>query len=200
MNWKIGELLMDDLKIIEYCLLGNTKEFSKLIDKYKNMVYNLTYRMCNNLNDAEDLSQETFLRAFQSLSHFNPSYKFSTWLYQITLNIVRDRFKKKSLNCLSLDAPIETDDSEIYRQHSDQTNNPEEIFSRKEKSRNIESAILSLPLTYREVIVLRHLQNLSYSEISSILKLPTGVIKVRLFRARQALKKILLNSQLTTKY
>ena len=191
---------MDELKIIECCLLGNREEFSKLIDKYKNMVYNLTYHMCNNLDDAEDLSQEAFLRAFQSLSRFNPSYKFSTWLYQITLNIVRDRFKKKSLNCLSLDAPIETDDSEIYRQHSDQTNNPEEIFSRKEKSRNIESAILSLPLTYREVIVLRHLQNLSYSEISSILKLPTGVIKVRLFRARQALKKILLNSQLTTKY
>ena len=195
MNWKIGELLMDDLKIIEYCLLGNTKEFSKLIDKYKNMVYNLTYHMCNNLDDAEDLSQEAFLRAFQSLSRFNPSYKFSTWLYQITLNIVRDRFKKKSLNCLSLDAPIETDDSEIYRQHSDQTNNPEEIFSRKEKSRNIESAILSLPLTYREVIVLRHLQNLSYSEISSILKIPTSIVKVRLYRARQAFKKILLNSR-----
>lgn len=185
---------MDELKIIECCLLGNREEFSKLIDKYKNMVYNLTYRMCNNLDDAEDLSQEAFLRAFQSLSRFNPAYKFSTWLYQITLNIVRDRFKKKNLNCLSLDVPIETNDSEIYRQHSDHTNNPEEIFSRKEKSKSIERAILSLPLTYREVIVLRHLQNLSYSEISSILKMPTGVIKVRLYRARQALKKILLSS------
>ena len=179
---------MDDLKIIECCLLGNSEEFSKLIDKYKNMVYNLTYRMCNNLDDAEDLSQEAFLRAFQSLSRFNPSYKFSTWLYQVTLNIVRDRFKKKSLNCLSLDAPIETDDSEIYLQHSDHTNNPEEIFAQKEKSRNVERAILSLPLTYREVIILRHLQNLSYSEISSILKIPTSLVKVRLYRARQMFK------------
>lgn len=188
---------MDDLKIIECCLLGNSEEFSKLIDKYKNMVYNLTYRMCNNLDDAEDLSQEAFLRAYQSLSRFNPSYKFSTWLYQITLNIVRDRFKKKNLNCLSLDAPIETDDSEIHLQHSDPdyANNPEEVFSRKEKSRNIERAILSLPLTYREVIVLRHLQSLSYSEISSILKIPTGVVKVRLYRARQMFKENLLNSR-----
>ena len=186
---------MDDLKIIECCLLGNREEFSKLIDKYKSMIYNLTYRMCNNLDDAEDLSQEAFLRAFQSLSRFNPSYKFSTWLYQITLNIVRDRFKKKSLNCLSLDASIETDDSEIYRQYPDNTNDPEEIFSRKEKSKNIERAILSLPLTYREVIVLRHLQNLSYSEISSILKIPTSIVKVRLFRGRQALKKNILNSR-----
>lgn len=179
---------MDELKIIECCLLGNREEFSKLIDKYKNMVYNLTYRMCNNLDDAEDLSQEAFIRAFQSLPRFNPSYKFSTWLYQITLNIVRDRFKKKSLNCLSLDAPIETDDSEIYQQHSDHTNNPEDIFARKEKSKSIESAILSLPLTYREVIVLRHLQNLSYSEISSILKISASIVKVRLYRGRQALK------------
>ena len=186
---------MDDLKIIERCLLGNREEFSKLIDKYKNMVYNLTYRMCNNLDDAEDLSQEAFLRAFQSLSRFNPSYKFSTWLYQITLNIVRDRFKKRSLNCLSLDASIETDDSEIYLQHpnSDHANNPEEAFSRKEKSKSIEKAILSLPLTYREVIVLRHLQNFSYSEISSILKIPASTVKIRLYRAREQLKKILLN-------
>ena len=185
---------MDELKIIECCLLGNREEFSKLIDKYKNMVYNLTYRMCNNLDDAEDLSQETFLRAFQSLARFNPSYKFSTWLYQITLNIVRDRFKKKSLSCLSLDAPIETDDSEIYQQPSDHTNNPEEIFSRKEKSKSVEKAILSLPLIYREVIILRHLQSLSYSEISSILRLPAGTVKIRLYRAREQLKKILLNS------
>ena len=185
---------MDDLKIIEYCLLGNREEFSKLIDKYKNMVYNLTYRMCNNLDDAEDLSQEAFLRAFQSLSRFNPSYKFSTWLYQITLNIVRDRFKKKNLNCLSLDAPIKTDDSEIYLQHSDHTNNPEEIFSRKEKSKSIERALFSLPLTYREVIVLHHMQGLSYSEISSILRLPAGTVKIRLYRAREQLKRILVDS------
>lgn len=182
---------MDDSKIIECCLLGNREEFSKLINKYKNMVYNLTYRMCNNLEDAEDLSQEAFLRAFQFLPRFNPAYKFSTWLYQITLNIVRDRFKKKNLNCISLDAPIETEDSKIYQQHSDGTNNPEEIITQQEKIKGIEKTIISLPLTYREVVVLRHLQGLSYSEISSILKIPTGTVKIRLYRARQTLKEIL---------
>jgi len=182
---------MDDLKIIEYCLLGNTEEFSKLIDKYKNMVYNLAYRMCNNLDDAEDLSQEAFLRAFQCLPRFNPTYKFSTWLYQITLNIIRDRFRKKSLSCVSLDAPIETEDSKIYQQHSDYTNNPEEVITQQEKIKSIEKTIISLPLTYREVIVLRHLQGLSYSEISNILKIPTNIVKIRLYRARQTLKEIL---------
>jgi len=185
---------MDDLKIIESCLLGNTQVFSRLIDNYKNMIYNLAYRMSNNPQEAEDISQETFLRAYQSLARFNPSYKFSTWLYQITLNIIRDRFKKKELNYVSLDTPIETGDSEFYPQPGDSTNNPEQIIAQKENIQVIQQAIYSLPLKYREVIVLRHLQDLSYIEISNILKLPSGTVKIRLYRAREQLKKILENN------
>ena len=185
---------MDDLKIIESCLLGNTQMFSRLIDNYKNMVYNLAYRMSNNSQEAEDISQEAFLRAYQSLARFNPSYKFSTWLYQITLNIIRDKFKKKEIDYVSLDTPIETDDSEFYPQPADLTNNPEQIIAQKEDAQAIQEAIYSLPLKYREVIVLRHLQDLSYIEIANILKLPQGTVKVRLYRAREQLKKILIDS------
>ena len=161
---------MDDLKIIESCLLGNTQMFSWLIDNYKNMVYNLAYRMSNNPHESEDISQEAFLRAFQSLARFNPSYKFSTWLYQITLNIIRDKSKRKEIDYVSLDAPIETGDSEYYLQPADLTNNPEEIITRQENAQVIQKAIRSLPLKYREVIVLRHLQDLYYIEIANILK------------------------------
>ncbi len=184
---------MDDLKIIESCLLGNTQMFSQLIDKYKNMVYNLAYRMSNNNpQEAEDISQEAFLRAYQSLARFNPAYKFSTWLYQITLNIIRDRFKKKELNSISLDAPTKTADAEeFYPQPVDLTTNPEEIITRREDSQKILQAIHSLPLKYREVIILRHLQDLSYTEIGNILKLSPGTVKARLYRAREQLKKIL---------
>lgn len=193
-NWKIGELLMDDLKIIESCLMGNTQMFSRLIDNYKSMVYNLAYRISNSPHDAEDISQEAFLRAFQSLARFNPSYKFSTWLYQITLNIIRDKFKRKEIDYVSLDTPIETDDSEFYPQPADLTNNPEQIIARKENLQIIQQAIYSLPLKYREVIVLRHLQDLSYIEIANILKLPSGTVKIRLYRAREQLRKILADS------
>jgi RNA polymerase sigma-70 factor (ECF subfamily) len=158
------------------------------------MVYNLAYRMSNNPHEAEDISQEAFLRAYQSLARFNPSYKFSTWLYQITLNIIRDRFKKKELNYVSLDTPIETDDSEFYPQPEDLTNNPEKIIAQKEDAQAIQQAILSLPLRYREILVLRHLQDLSYIEIANILKIPSGTVKIRLYRAREQLKKILENS------
>jgi len=184
---------MDDLKIIESCLLGNTQVFSRLIDNYKNMIYNLAYRMSNNSQEAEDISQEAFLRAYQSLAHFNSSYKFSTWIYQITLNIIRDRFKKKELNYVSLDTPIETDDSEFYPQLENLTNNPEQIITQKESLQAIQQAILSLPLKYREVVVLRHLQDLSYIEIANILKLPAGTVKIRLCRAREQLRKILVD-------
>jgi RNA polymerase sigma-70 factor (ECF subfamily) len=185
---------MDDLKIIESCLLGNTQVFSRLIDNYKNMVYNLAYRMSNNPHEAEDISQEAFLRAYQSLAHFNPSYKFSTWLYQITLNIIRDKYKKKEIDYVSLDTPIETDDSEFYHQPTNLTNNPEQIITRQEDFQEIQQAIYSLPLKYREVLVLRHLQDLSYIEIANILKLPSGTVKIRLYRAREQLRKILSDS------
>ena len=185
---------MDDLKIIESCLLGNTQIFSRLIDNYKNMVYNLAYRMSNNPHEAEDISQEAFLRAYQSLARFNPSYKFSTWLYQITLNIIKDRFKKKELDYVSLDTPVETDDSEFYPQPADSTNNPEQIMAQKENARAVQQAINSLPLKYREVLVLRPLQDLSYIEIVNILKIPQGTVKIRLYRAREQLRKILETS------
>ena len=158
------------------------------------MVYNLAYRMSNNPHEAEDISQEAFMRAYQSLAHFNPSYKFSTWLYQITLNIIRDKFKRKEIDYVSLDTPMETDDSEFYPQPADFTNNPEQIIAQQEDSQTIQKAIYSLPLKYREVIVLRHLQDLSYIEISNILKLPSGTVKVRLYRAREQLRKILADS------
>jgi RNA polymerase sigma-70 factor (ECF subfamily) len=158
------------------------------------MVYNLAYRMSNSPHEAEDISQEAFMRAYQSLARFNPSYKFSTWLYQITLNIIRDKFKRKEIDYVSLDTPVETDDSEFYHQPADLTNNPEQIMAQKEDFQVIQQAILSLPLKYREVIVLRHLQDLSYIEIANILKLPQGTVKVRLYRAREQLKKILENN------
>jgi len=186
---------MDDLKIIESCLSGNVNIFSHLIDKYKNMVYDLAYRMCNNFQEAEDISQEAFLRAYQALSRFNPNYKFSTWLYQVTLNIIRDRFKKKTLKPTSLDAPIAFNGSDYFHQLTDSKDNPEEIVTNQEKAYQIQQAILSLPLKYREVTVLRHLKDLSYIEIASILKMPTGTVKIRLYRAREKLREILKNSK-----
>lgn len=178
----------DDLKIIESCLLGNTQAFSQLIDKYKSMVYNLAYRMCSNYHDSEDITQEAFVKSFQSLSHYNPAFRFSTWLYQITMNIIKDRLKKKNIETISFDNFFS--DKRIMDEGivSGQENNPENQLDRQEDKEKIQQAIMSLPIKYREIIVLRHFQDLSYREMASILRVSMGTVKVRLYRARENLQ------------
>ena len=175
--------------LIEQCLKGQQSSFSELIDKYKNLVFNLAYRMTYNLQDAEDISQEVFIRVYKSLYNFNPNYKFSTWLYQMTLNLCRDRFRKGKIPSVSLDSPLNKDDQKDLRSIiPDNQNNPEDIIMGVEQTNFINDLITSLPLKYREVIILRHLKDLSYDEMSKILNISLGSVKTRLFRARELLK------------
>lgn len=185
-----------DNLLIEQCLKGQQSSFSELIDKYKNLVFNLAYRMTCNLQDAEDISQEVFIRVYKSLSNFNPRYKFSTWLYQMTLNLCRDRFRKGKIPSISLDTPPnEGDQKDFNSLIADPKNNLEETFLQAEQTNFINDLIASLPLKYREVIILRHLRDLSYEEMSKILNISLGSVKTRLFRAREKLREILKNSR-----
>mgnify|MGYP006298435895 CR=1 FL=1 len=182
----------NDLEIIESCLLGNKQEFALLVDKYKNMVYQLALRMSGNYHDSEDIAQEAFIKAFHSLRHYNPSFRFSTWLYRITLNIIRDRIKKKGLKT----QPLEQNQGEQKWHHqkihqSAGDNNPENKITRQEDRQDLQTAILSLSVSHREIIILRHIQNLSYHEIARILNISLNTVKVRLHRSRRELKKIL---------
>jgi RNA polymerase sigma-70 factor (ECF subfamily) len=178
-----------DNLLIEQCLKGQQGSFSELIDKYKNLVFNLAYRMTYNLQDAEDISQEVFIRVYKSLYNFNPNYKFSTWLYEMTLNLCRDRFRKGKIPSVSLDAPLKEDDQKDFSSIiPDKQNNPEDIIMGVEQSNFINALIASLPPKYREVIILRHLRDLSYEEMSKILNISLGSVKSRLFRARELLK------------
>ena len=178
-----------DNLLIEQCLKGQQSSFSELIDEYKNMVFSLSYKMTNSLEDAEDISQEVFIRVYKSLYNFNPNYKFSTWLYQLTLNICRDRFRKGKIPSVSLDTPLNKDDQKDLRSIiPDNQNNPEDIIMGVEQTNFINDLITSLPLKYREVIILRHLKDLSYDEMSKILNISLGSVKTRLFRARELLK------------
>lgn len=178
-----------DNLLIEQCLKGQQSSFSELIDEYKNMVFSLSYKMTNSLEDAEDISQEVFIRVYKSLYNFNPNYKFSTWLYQMTLNLCRDRFRKGKIPSVSLDTPLNKDDQKDLRSIiPDNQNNPEDIIMGVEQTNFINDLITSLPLKYREVIILRHLKDLSYDEMSKILNISLGSVKTRLFRARELLK------------
>ncbi|MDD3656677.1 MAG: sigma-70 family RNA polymerase sigma factor [Atribacterota bacterium] len=184
-----------DLEKIELCQSGNTEAFSFLVEKYKNMVYQLALRMTGNYHDSEDIAQESFLKAYRSLHQYNPAYSFSSWLYKITLNIIRDRMRKKDLT-IPFSAQQEVDDetaNAVFHNHNELKTNPEEWQVQQEHKNELQAAIKTLPLAQREIIVLRHMQNLSYHEIAKVTNIPLNSVKVRLHRARVQLKDILQN-------
>ena len=180
-----------DTELISQAKRGEGKAYDKLLNKYRNSVYNLVYRMVRDVQEAEDLTQEAFIKAFNSLAQFNEEYAFSTWLYKIATNNCIDFFRKRKLQTLSLDKPIKYKDSEIHQEIPDTDLNPEKSILAKERSAIIREAIDSLPEKYHSAIILRHAEEKSYEEIAEILNLPIGTVKARIFRAREMLNKAL---------
>ena len=182
---------------IELCQSGNSEAFSFLVEKYKNLIYQLALRMTGNFHDSEDIAQEAFLKAYRFLHQYNPHYSFSSWLYKIALNIIRDRMRKKDFAIpFSIHQPDQAHEeigNPLFSGDDSLTVNPEEWQVRQENKQDLQSAINSLPLSHREIIILRHMQSLSYHEIAQVLNIPINSVKVRLHRARAQLKDFLEN-------
>lgn len=184
----------NDSDLISRAKSGDSKSYDKLLKKYKNSVYSLVLRMVRNSQEAEDLTQEAFIKAFNSLASFNEEYAFSTWLYKIATNNCIDFFRKRKLQTYSLDKPIQYKDSEIQHEIPDPDLNPEKSIMATERNKLIKEAINKLPEKYHRAIVLRHSEEKSYEEIAEILGLPLGTVKARIFRAREMLNKTLKDS------
>jgi len=184
--------IAEDLVLIQETLRGQKEAFGQLVNRYKNSIFNLAYRMTSNYNDAEDISQEVFLQAYKKLSEFKVGFKFHTWLYTIALNICKNKLKRKGIiKIVSMDKPIETEDSELVWEIPDKSVSSEEILLQKEERKRIGEMVHALPLKYRGVFLLRYTENLTYEEISQVTGLPLGTVEVRLFRARKLLVKSL---------
>jgi RNA polymerase sigma factor (sigma-70 family) len=178
--------------LIRRALAGDQKACAEIVDRFHGQIFNFIFRMVKNRAEAEDLTQETFIKAFNALSSFNSDYAFSTWLYKIAVNNSIDHFRKKRLKTCSLDTPIKAKDGDLLREFPDTNHGPESGLLAKEKRLQIQQAIDSLPEKYRKAILLRHTQDKSYEEIAEELNIPLGTVKVRIFRAREMLKKQLL--------
>ncbi|HOX85985.1 MAG TPA: sigma-70 family RNA polymerase sigma factor [bacterium] len=178
--------------LIHAALNGDQQAYKEIVNRFYGKIFALVLRMVKNRQEAEDLTQETFIKAFNSLATFNSEYAFSTWLYKIAANTCIDHFRKKRLLTFPLDNPITMQDSEMQREYPDQQEpEPDNRLINKERTTIIEDAISSLPAKYRQVIILRHKRDKSYEEIAEELALPLGTVKVRIFRAREMLKKAL---------
>lgn len=180
-----------DSELISKAKSGDKHALDELLCKYKIAVYNLVYRMVKDKQEAEDITQETFIKTFKSLPSFNEDYAFSTWIFKIATNNCIDFFRKRKLKTYSIDKPIQYKTSEIQQEHPDPDLNAEKSILANERSELIKRAINSLPKKYYEAIVLRHQQEKSYEEIAEMLNLPLGTVKARIFRAREMLNKAL---------
>lgn len=180
--------------LVQKAKAGDRDAFAALVSAYEGKIYNLALRYLGNREDAMDASQEVFLRVFRFLPGFQEESGFSTWIYRIGVNVCKDMLAKRAKRGeLSLELP---DEEEDYRtaEVADSRYDPEDIVEQADLRESLAEAIGQLPQQQREMIVLRDIQGLSYEEIGQVLSLEAGTVKSRLSRARENLRKKLLQS------
>jgi RNA polymerase sigma factor (sigma-70 family) len=178
-----------DEELIRSALGGEQQAYQALLQRYQKTVFHIVVKIIRNSDDAQDLVQETFMRAFNTLESYRSEFRFSTWLCKIAANCSIDYLRKKKIKAFSMDKPFETKNGTVEVELEDKSANPEEYLLRKQRIMSIEEAITSLPDKYREVIIYRHHDDKSYEEIAKIMGIPIGTVKARIFRARELLKK-----------
>lgn len=173
----------DDTDLVQRSRTGDAQAFEALLIRYEKPVYNAAYRMLSNADDAKDVTQTVFLKAYEHLDDFNPKYRFFSWVYRIALN--------ESVNCLNKRSRTE----ELTREPETETRGPEAEMEQEIRNRQIQSALMTINPDYRAVIVLKHFMECNYLEISEILDIPEKKVKSRLYSGRQLLKKALTHRQ-----
>ncbi|MBC8146005.1 MAG: sigma-70 family RNA polymerase sigma factor [bacterium] len=176
--------------MIGRALQGEEAAYAKLRNKYWRPLHAMLSRMIHNTHDAEDLTQEAFIKAFHSLHSYNPEYAFSTWLYKIASNNCIDYLRKRRLQTVSMHSPVRLRDGEVQMELRDpDAALPDVHMTSAERTAILTEAVKNLPEKYRKVIELRHTHELEYADIAEKLDLPLGTVKAHLFRARALLLK-----------
>lgn len=182
-------MVVPDNIIVQQVQEGRIESFEILVERYQKQVYNIAYRYTGNRDDAYDLSQETFLKAYKGIKNFRQDSSFKTWIYHITANVCRDHLRKDSkVYKISIDEPIHSEHGDMEKQLMDSSRGPDEVYESKELSEFIQDIIDDLQQEYKEVIILREVQQLSYEEIAEVLNCSIGTVKSRLNRARKILR------------
>lgn len=176
----------DDLVILDRVLGGDIEAFSEIIKKYQNRVFRFAYSRVNNYDEALDITQEIFLMTMESLPSFRRESKFSTWLFSIMVNYCKNHQKKSNrFRSVSIDK-TEGDDFEF--QLTDERENTEEQVIDSDSLRIVKEELFKLSDDYREILVLRDIEGMSYNEISKVLGISLSNVKVRIHRGRELLK------------
>ena len=181
-----------ELAVIRRVQRGDTDAFEALVAAYEKNVFNVALQMTGNREDAQDMTQEAFLKAYSSLSSFRGDSKFSSWLYRIVSNVCLD-FKRRQGRRPSSSLTVEDDEGEnIQLDIADESQSPEALLERKMTREAVRAGLQQLPDEQRQILLLREIQGLSYEEIGEAMGLEAGTVKPRIFRARKKLCAFLL--------
>ena len=189
-NWNS----LADSELVLSALAGRESGFEELVRRYQRPIAAYVYRMVGDYDAALDLTQEVFIKVYGSLSRYRSEFKFSTWIYKIAHNAAIDHLRRGASRETAIgsgedDRPAITVDTRRLT--------PEQESERNERCSEIETVVQMLPAAYRELIVLRHSNDLSYDEIAEVTGLPLGTVKNRLFRAREAMRDLLVQRGIT---
>ena len=181
---------LTDGELIVKALRGREDGFEELVKRYQRPITAYVYRMLNDYESSLDVTQEVFIKVYNSLEKYSSEYKFSTWLYRIAHNAAIDHIRRNSANLQSLET--ENADGAYQMQLESPLLTPEQERERSEWRSEIDAVVKCLPAVYRELILLRHARDLSYDEIAEVTNLPLGTVKNRLFRAREMMREIFI--------
>ena len=186
-----------DTELVVRALAGREDGFEELVRRYQRPIVAYVYRMVGDYDAALDLAQEVFIKVYNSLGRYRPEYKFSTWIYRIAHNAAIDHLRRQGAS--------RTEDMEVMGEGgatfekplASKAPTPEQETERGERRAEIEEVVAQLSPAYRELIVLRHSHDLSYDEIAEVTGLPLGTVKNRIFRAREAMRELLVARGIT---
>jgi RNA polymerase sigma-70 factor (ECF subfamily) len=185
-----------DGELVQTAIAGREASFEELVRRYQRPIAAYVYRMVGDYDAALDLTQEVFIKVYNSLARYRSEFKFSTWIYKIAHNAAIDHLRRYAVREQALTGGFEGDRREVSIESRRLT--PEQESELEERRSEIEQVVHSLPAAYRELIVLRHSHDLSYDEIAEVTGLPLGTVKNRLFRAREAMRELLLRRGITS--
>ncbi|HZE68616.1 MAG TPA: sigma-70 family RNA polymerase sigma factor [Pyrinomonadaceae bacterium] len=184
-----------DRDLVATAITGSEGGFEELVRRYQRPISAYVYRMVGDYEAALDLTQEIFMKVYGSLERYRAEFKFSTWIYKIAHNAAVDHLRRTSAREQPLTKGAEGDQYELPIESGKIS--PEVESERKERRQEIEAVVRTLPTAYRELIILRHAQDLTYEEIVEVTGLPLGTVKNRLFRAREMMRQHFLERGIT---
>lgn len=187
--------VLGDSELVKTAIAGREASFEELVRRYQRPIAAYVYRMVGDYDAALDLTQEVFIKVYNSLSRYRSEFKFSTWIYKIAHNAAIDHLRRYAVREHTISSGFDAERREVTVERRRPT--PEQESERKERRSEVEMVVEMLPSAYRELIVLRHSHDLSYDEIAEVTGLPLGTVKNRLFRAREAMRDLLIKRGIT---